>query len=144
MKNAFAGVNYNILYSLAGAFYLFLVFCFPFVGPFITGGLARYIFASNAGLVLLLFVDNARLHGIKVWYVVGLPAMTAVFVYILLRSTVLVLKNGAKTLACSRFGIPRPESLKTSTRQPASISELRVVISRSPAVLMASIAFSSI
>ena len=93
-KNAFAGSDYRVAFTLSGALLLLVTVVWPYAALLVTHGEVR---ALNAGVVLvlsLLFADSASFHGARRWYAVGFPLCTLLFVWIVLRTMVLNLAQG--------------------------------------------------
>lgn len=93
-KNAFSGADYNIPLVLCGAVIHTLCSIWPFAAIFLTGGVTQYITVAVVVINILIFVDCARFHHVKAWYVVGYPLTAALFVVILLRTMILNLFQG--------------------------------------------------
>lgn len=93
-KNAFSGADYNIPLVLAGS--LMHLFCsiWPFLALFMVQGVPQYLYLATVVLLLLLFADTANFHRFRPWYAVGYPLMSALFVYILVRTMLLNLIQG--------------------------------------------------
>jgi phosphatidylserine synthase len=92
-KNSFAGVEYSVAAVLAATAAQLLVFVWPVVALFVTGGTTRWL---NAGVVLtlaVLYMDNARFHGEKRWHWVAMPVTALLFLYIVWRATVKTIIN---------------------------------------------------
>ncbi len=93
-KNSFAGVEYNLGVVVASTIAQLLVFVWPVIGLFVTGGPTRWL---NAGVVLTLaalYVDNARFHGEKRWHCVAMPLTAVWFLCIIWRATLKTIRNG--------------------------------------------------
>lgn len=94
MKNAFAGVNYNVANTIMATLFLFLFFIFPCIGVFYPAGIAPWLY----GLILigstLSYQDNAGFFKLKKWSAIALPVGVAGIIYILCKSTLLALING--------------------------------------------------
>lgn len=93
-KNAFSGADYNILMVLAGAFVHTLCSIWPFLALFLTHGATLGINVVTVALIMLVFADCARFHHARPWYAVGYPVTSALFVFILLRTMLLNLRQG--------------------------------------------------
>ncbi len=93
-KNAFSAADYNIPLVLAGI--LIHLFCslWPFIAIFITTGVVQDIYLATVCFIIIAFADSARFHHTKVWYVLGYPIATALFVFILFRTMLLNLVQG--------------------------------------------------
>jgi len=93
-KNAFSGADYNIPLVLAGVLLHTLSSIWPFAAIFLTGGVVQGIYLAMAALIMLVVADTARFHHSRPWYAVGYPLMSALFVFILLRTMLLNLWRG--------------------------------------------------
>jgi hypothetical protein len=93
-KNAFSGVDYNILLVLCAS--LFHIFCsiWPFCALLVARGAVQAMYGAVVALIVLIFADSARCHRGRWWHVIGYPLTTALFVYILLRTMLLNLVQG--------------------------------------------------
>jgi glycosyltransferase involved in cell wall biosynthesis len=93
-KNAFSGTDYRILLVLAGVILLSLCSIWPFVAIFITTGAIKVVYLSTVALIMLVVADCARFHHSRPWYAIGYPVMSALFIFILLRTMLLNLWQG--------------------------------------------------
>lgn len=93
-KNAFSGADYNIPLVLCGAAIHTLCSIWPFAALFLTDGPARGLNIAVVLVTLLIFVDCARVHHVRIWYAIGYPLGIALFVWILLRTMLLNLLQG--------------------------------------------------
>jgi hypothetical protein len=93
-KNAFSGADYNIPLVLTGILFHIMCSIWPFVAIFVTRGLLQGIYLASVALIMLVVADSARFHGSRPWYAVGYPLTSALFVFILLRTMLLNLKQG--------------------------------------------------
>jgi uncharacterized membrane protein (UPF0136 family) len=93
-KNAFSGADYSIPLVLAGALLHTLCSIWPFAAIFLTGGVVQGIYLATAALIMLVVADTARFHHSRPWYAVGYSLMSALFVFILLRTMLLNLWQG--------------------------------------------------
>jgi glycosyltransferase involved in cell wall biosynthesis len=95
MKNAFAGLEYNVLLVLGG---LIAQFCFgvwPVWALFVTHGLAWWLNLLSVALMQLLCFTNARSAGLNRASGLFFPLSSLLMMYIVLRSTVITLwQNG--------------------------------------------------
>lgn len=93
-KNAFSGADYNVLLILFGVVFHLSCSVIPFIAPFVLDGTPRILYLAAAGVILLTVADCSRHHGARPWHALGYPAMTILFVYILLRTMLLNLIEG--------------------------------------------------
>lgn len=93
-KNAFAGADYNIPLVISGAAAQILCSIWPFIAIFVTAGPVQWIYLATVLVILLVVADSARFHNARPWYAIGYPFTSALFVYILMRTMVLNLRQG--------------------------------------------------
>ncbi len=96
-KNMFSGVDYRVSIVVLAVIAQVTTFIWPFVAVFITTGA---VFWLNLGAVLIILSLFARVspyaHG-KRWHGVGFPVVSAILLYIMVRSTYLTLRHGGIT-----------------------------------------------
>ncbi len=92
-KNAFAGVEYSVPAVVAATVAILAFNVWPFIALFLTRGLTQALNGLSVLVILILFWDNARFHGIKPWYGVAFPISSLVFLYILWSSMVTTIIN---------------------------------------------------
>ncbi|BCS55720.1 glycosyltransferase family 2 protein [Geobacter sp. SVR] len=88
-KNAFAGTDYRVWLVLSGAVFHLLAGVWPYLAVIVTHGTTRLVYCTIVTLITLLFADSAGFHGARRWHAIAYPLTTLLFVYILLRTTVL-------------------------------------------------------
>jgi len=93
MKNAFAGVDYNIPAVVAGSIAQFSFNVWPFLGIFLTTGITRVINIIIVMVIILLCWDGARFHNLRRWYGIGFPICTLLFIYIMWRAMLITIFN---------------------------------------------------
>ncbi len=93
MKNAFAGVDYNIPAIVAGSIVQFLLNVWPFLGISLTTGITRIINIIVILIIILLCWDAARFHNLRRWYGIGFPICTLLFIYIMWKSMLMTIFN---------------------------------------------------
>lgn len=93
-KNVFSGADYNIPLVLAGVLFHILCSIWPFVAIFVTDGIDQEIYIVIVTLIMVMVADSARFHRSQPWHAVGYPIMSALFVYILLRTMLLNIIQG--------------------------------------------------
>ncbi|MBT1071098.1 glycosyltransferase [Pelotalea chapellei] len=93
-KNAFSGADYNIPLVLGGVMCHLFCSIWPFAAVFVTHGWIQGMYLATAALIMLMVADSARFHYSRQWYAVGYPLMSALFIYILLRTMLLNLIQG--------------------------------------------------
>jgi glycosyltransferase involved in cell wall biosynthesis len=97
MKNAFAGVNYNLAAVVGSTMALGLIHVWPFLGLFLTHGVARALNGVCIVLIWLMFATSARYTGGRIAYAVAYPAAALLFAYIIWRSALLAVVSGRVT-----------------------------------------------
>jgi cellulose synthase/poly-beta-1,6-N-acetylglucosamine synthase-like glycosyltransferase len=91
-KNAFAGVDYSLLKVAAATLALLLINVWPFIGIFVTHGLARGLNAASAGLLAAIYVVSTT--GWRRLSLFGYPLAALLFTYIMWRSALLAVVSG--------------------------------------------------
>ncbi|MBI3605785.1 MAG: glycosyltransferase [Nitrospirae bacterium] len=86
-KNAFASVNYHLSAVIAATVGNVLFFVWPFAGVFLSTGLAQIFFLFAVIMMVILYLDHARLQGLNPWYGLGFPVANIIFLYIVWNST---------------------------------------------------------
>jgi glycosyltransferase involved in cell wall biosynthesis len=94
MKNAFAGLEYNVAVSISAGIAVLLLNVWPFVAIFAVTGLARILYLLAVAGMLLFISDADNLHGLPRWYAFAHPLSAVLFVYILWKSMALALWTG--------------------------------------------------
>jgi hypothetical protein len=92
-KNAFSGCDYNLGFVAAGTAAQVWLFQWPFAAVFFSGGLAQLAYAASIAVLLLMSICAARAQRLPVWYALGLPVTSAMFVFIVWRSTYINLRD---------------------------------------------------
>ncbi len=96
-KNAFAGCDYRIGVALPGSLFLLVGIVWPYLAVIVTRGPAQLLYAGVVLLLTLLVADCAALHGGRRWHAVAFPLCSALFAWIILRTTILNLAQGGIT-----------------------------------------------
>jgi hypothetical protein len=97
MKNAFAGLEYNVAMSIAAGIAVLSLNVWPFVAIFVVKGVAWVLYLL-AVMVMLLFISDAnRFYELPWWYAFAHPLSAVLFVYILWKSMALALWTGGIT-----------------------------------------------
>jgi hypothetical protein len=94
MKNAFAGLEYNVVRSIGAGIAVLLLNVWPFVAIFVVGGLAWMLYALAVAVMLLFISDTNHFYGQPRWYALAHPLSAILFVYILWKSMALALWTG--------------------------------------------------
>ena len=92
-KNSYAGLNYNPALAVGATIAQWLVFVWPFIGMFVTSGVAQALNMAACLVLVMIYRDNAGFHGLKRWHGVALPFTTLLFSFVIWRSIVLTIKN---------------------------------------------------
>jgi len=93
-KNAFSGADYSISLILTGAFIHLICNVWPFLAIVTTSGATQCIYLATVIIILLMVADSARFHKMPTWYAIGYPLVSALFVYIMLRTMTLNILQG--------------------------------------------------
>ena len=93
-KNAFSGADYSIGLVLAGVVINLMCNVWPFLAIVTTSGVTQGIYLATVIIILLMVTDSARFHKMPGWYALGYPLVSALFVYIMLRTMTLNLLQG--------------------------------------------------
>ncbi len=96
-KNMFAGIDYSVPMVLFTLVVLPLTAVWPFVALFVTNGWLLFWNASVVSIVLIGFAANSTRVGMPRAYGLAFPLGILLFLYILLRSTVVTLWTGGIT-----------------------------------------------
>lgn len=95
MKNAFSGLEYNLPLMVLGTLAQFLFGVWPLIAVFITHGTTQMLYLAILILMQLLCLDHALYYGMTLWCGPLFPLSTLLFMYILVRATILTyLQNG--------------------------------------------------
>jgi len=92
-KNFFAVLSFQSWRTLLSAFGLAFVNWGPFLGIWLPHGWARLPFAVALGSIFLIYVGMSWRSSVPPYYVVLHPVSTGMFIYTLLRSMFLTLRN---------------------------------------------------
>lgn len=93
-KNTFAALGYSVTAVLAASLSLLLFAVWPFAALLVTSGAALRVYAATALLIVLLYAASTRGSGTRALLAPGFPLAVVLFVFILLRSTLVTLRNG--------------------------------------------------
>jgi glycosyltransferase involved in cell wall biosynthesis len=94
-KNVFAALNFNLFFALGGCVWL-LAFCIlPFFGFLLPAYTTPC--AVTLASILWAYILFRRWSGLAIWNALLTPFAAAVFVFTLLRSTAITLRNGGVT-----------------------------------------------
>jgi GT2 family glycosyltransferase len=93
-KNMFALMSFQWWRALGSAFGLVFLNLLPFAGVVLAHGWGRVPYAVALASMVGIYVGMSRMSDIPAYYIVLHPVSSALFVYIMLRSTVLTLARG--------------------------------------------------
>jgi len=93
-KNFFAVMSFQIWRALLGCAGMAILNLMPFIGLLFAPGWARVPYAVAIGSVFLLYTGIWRQAEIHPWYFLLHPVSTVLFVYTMLRSMFVTLRNG--------------------------------------------------
>jgi glycosyltransferase involved in cell wall biosynthesis len=86
-KNSFAGVEYRLVLIALATVAQLAVFVWPIIAAFVTTGSTQWLNIACVVVTMMLFVDNARFHGVKPSHAIGFPFAILLFLFILWRAT---------------------------------------------------------
>jgi glycosyltransferase involved in cell wall biosynthesis len=92
-KNTFAGLNYNLALVIAASMAQLVVFLWPVIALFVTGGATWWLNLGTVITLAALYIDNTRHHRQCWWHFVGFPFAVLLFQYIIWRATLKTLIN---------------------------------------------------
>lgn len=92
-KNSFAGIEYRLSALIINTLVVFAFFVWPFAALLLTSGVTQLLNAAAIAILAIIYLYSAHLYGIRARYGVGLPLATLLFIYILWRSALTILKN---------------------------------------------------
>jgi glycosyltransferase involved in cell wall biosynthesis len=92
-KNFFAVLSFQSWRTLLSAFGLAFINLGPFLGVWLAHGWARLPFAIALGSLLLIYIGMSWRSSVPPYYVLLHPVSTMLFIYTLLRSMFLTLRN---------------------------------------------------
>lgn len=93
MKNAFAGLDYNLPYMLFGISAQFLFSVWPVIALFVTHGNTFQLNVMILTLMQILCFDNARYNRQTLWSGLFFPFGALLMIYIIVKATVQTLRN---------------------------------------------------
>jgi glycosyltransferase involved in cell wall biosynthesis len=93
-KNFFAIMSFQWPRAIASCFALIFLNLMPFVGAIFVHGLVRFGYLLALASIFLIYVGVSRKSGIPPYYFVLHPVSTSLFVFTMLRSTLLTLGRG--------------------------------------------------
>jgi glycosyltransferase involved in cell wall biosynthesis len=91
MKNAFAGLDYNLPYTLAAVLAQLLFTVWPVLALFLTEGFTWWTYAAIILLMQIFCLDHLIRYRLNPWSGLFFPLSTLLVVYIILRATTLTL-----------------------------------------------------
>ncbi|HEX2204948.1 MAG TPA: glycosyltransferase family 2 protein [Longimicrobium sp.] len=93
-KNGFAGVDYRVSMVLFATVSVLLLFVWPFVAVFVTGGWTRALYGGVVLIHLVMFGAMAREQGVRWWYGLTLPAAALLFLFVVWNAMLYALLRG--------------------------------------------------
>lgn len=105
MKNAFAGVDYRVSAIVGASIAQFLLNVWPFLGVFLTHGVARAINVVVVLAIIALCSQAARFLNVMRWYGIGFPIATLLFIYIMWRAMLIAIFNGGVTWRGTHYSL---------------------------------------
>jgi glycosyltransferase involved in cell wall biosynthesis len=105
MKNGFSGVEYRLSGVIAATVAQLLLFVFPWVAVWLTGGTTRALFGAAVGMELLMYAGAARESRVSPLYGLGFPLASLLFVYILWKAALLTLVRGGIDWRGTRYSL---------------------------------------
>ena len=93
-KNLFAGFGFHVWQAAGAVFLILMLNVAPFVGIFLTHGLARIFLIVIALVPVIMEAESMHEANSSRWYGLTHPLGALIFVYMLLRSTVVTLWRG--------------------------------------------------
>jgi cellulose synthase/poly-beta-1,6-N-acetylglucosamine synthase-like glycosyltransferase len=92
-KNAFAGCDYRLSVVIVGMIAQAWIFIWPFLAVWLATGVARAALIATIALLFLIAARAARTQRQSAWYALGLPLASMMFIFIVVRSTCLNLRQ---------------------------------------------------
>lgn len=93
-KNVFAGCDYRVGLALSGAAFHLAASVWPWAALVATGGATRALYGGVVLVATALAADCASFHGARRLHAAAFPFCSALFVWIILRTTFLNLAQG--------------------------------------------------
>lgn len=93
-KNTFAGAEYSITLVLSGAVMQLLLSVWPIAALFVLEGIPQYVYGGAVFISTVSACDSAQRHHMPWYYGMGYPFATVLFVYIILRTMFMTLRQG--------------------------------------------------
>jgi glycosyltransferase involved in cell wall biosynthesis len=112
MKNTFAVFDYKISVVIAVSISLLLLVVWPFLGIFLTKGIAQILNFIIVLIILLLYWETMRSHDVKRWLGIGFPISTCLFIYIMWRAMLTAVINKSITWRGTHYSLAELKSNK--------------------------------
>ncbi|PLX95301.1 MAG: glycosyl transferase [Desulfuromonas sp.] len=93
-KNLFAGTDYRLWLIACGVVFHLLFSLAPYLVLFLGSGLPQILAALSITLLCFSFASSVRFHAMSPWLALGYPLAAALFIYLMLRTTLLNLWQG--------------------------------------------------
>lgn len=94
MKNSFTAFWYNPFLAVLGAVVQLFLIVFPFIAVFITNGLTQIFYLIAMHMVIITYLRSLKYTKAKHWYVVFIPFVVLLFIFIQLKTIIIVLWKG--------------------------------------------------
>jgi glycosyltransferase involved in cell wall biosynthesis len=93
-KNTFAGLNYSVAAVVGACLGSLALDVWPFAALLLTAGATRWLNALAAALAVASYIGSTRASGSRMLYALAYPFATLLLLFIVIRSTILALRNG--------------------------------------------------
>jgi glycosyltransferase involved in cell wall biosynthesis len=93
-KNTFAGLEYSVARVVGATLISLAVDVWPFAAVLVTDGPTRWLNLLSATLAMATYVASTRASGTRPAYALVYPFATLLILFIVVRSTVIALRNG--------------------------------------------------
>ncbi len=110
-KNAFAGLNYSLLFAALTCLCLFTFMVFPVGAVLLTTGVARIINLLALAVWAVSYADNARFWKIPLWHGIALPLGTVLLIYAIANAVARTIRNRGITWRGTHYSL---EDLKAN------------------------------
>ncbi len=94
MKNAFSGVEYNVLLTVCSSLVALAMNVWPFAAVFVTWGITRWLNVATVLALSVVYLAVARSCRLRPWGVFLFPVSMLLFVYIQWRAMLLTYAQG--------------------------------------------------
>jgi hypothetical protein len=112
MKNAFAGVEYNVSAIIGVSLAQFLLNVWPVFGILFTHGATRVINVFVVLVIIAVCADTAKFHDVIRWFGIGFPIATLLFIYIMWRAMLTAIFNQSVHWRGTRYSLTEMKANK--------------------------------